>query len=287
MNAFGNVHPLVSVGVPVHNGSETLIRCIESLVNQTYNNIEIIISDNCSNDKTADIGKKYASEYRNVKYYRHAKKLTAVDNFRWVFSVSNGDYFMWAAHDDTRSFNYIEVLLNGMLKNGDCVLAYSDVTYFNESQEWRKSVSNFDHRSLFSRVKSIALGSCVPIYGLIKKNALESYRWYEPVHGPDRAILIYLICCGEFNFFKGAEFKYYSAQEKKSIKQRAYDNFFINSISFARFKESYYCGLAACDAIQSNSRVFHFLIVVYFFGLRIKKNHFNGLLKKLRQLASR
>lgn len=68
-----------------------------------------------------------------------------------------------------------------------------------KKNEWKKSIRNYDFSTINSRVMSVALGSCSsPLYGLIRKNALETYKWYGPVHGFDRAILTHLICRGRF-----------------------------------------------------------------------------------------
>lgn len=276
--------PLVTVGVPVRNGATQLSMALESLINQTYKHIEIVISDNCSNDETRLICESYVESYGNIKYFRHSEVISALENFKWVFSVARGEYFMWAAHDDLRSENYVEVLLDGLLRNGANVLSYTNVNYFNESGEQEKSIRKYDFSTIDSRVIGVALGSCVPIYGIIRRRALENYRWYNPLHGPDRAMLTYLICLGEFSFVDGALLKYYSADKQKTIKQRARENSMKSLVWFPHVQEAWCCCAAASDAINDDllfSRIRLFLII---YAARFKKNRFSFFRKKLKQI---
>ena len=61
---------LVSVGVPVKNGAPQLCRALESVCGQTYKNLEILISDNASSDRTRQIGESYARQDPRVRYHR-------------------------------------------------------------------------------------------------------------------------------------------------------------------------------------------------------------------------
>lgn len=128
-------HPLITIGLPVRNGGQSLRKALNSLLNQTYQNIEIIISDNCSDDKTEEICKTFVKSNGKIRYYRQKKALKAVDNFRVVYELGNGEFFMWAAHDDLRSQDYLETLLALLSGHEDSVLAYtSNVIYFNEKK---------------------------------------------------------------------------------------------------------------------------------------------------------
>ena len=67
--------PLVSIGVPVFNGNPLITETIESLANQDYANIEIIISDNASTDGTDEVCRQAANRYENVKFYRQKENI--------------------------------------------------------------------------------------------------------------------------------------------------------------------------------------------------------------------
>ena len=67
--------PLVTVGIPVYNGEKSILAALKSISDQTYKNIEIIVSDNCSTDRTASIVNSYAKENPNVKLIKQEKSL--------------------------------------------------------------------------------------------------------------------------------------------------------------------------------------------------------------------
>lgn len=105
-------NPLVSIGVPTFNRPDSLKKVINSLLNQTYQNIEIIISDNGSDhpDVPKVVENILATDKENkVRYYRQAENLGAAYNFKYVLDDAKGDYFMWNADDDIRSPDFIEV----------------------------------------------------------------------------------------------------------------------------------------------------------------------------------
>ena len=105
--------PLVSVGMPVRNGARTLERAVRSITGQSYGNLEIVVSDNASSDETPEILRRLAVEDHRIRVVRHETATTALENFRAAFEATTGEFFLWAAHDDLRSTNYVEVLLTG------------------------------------------------------------------------------------------------------------------------------------------------------------------------------
>lgn len=103
-----NHQPLVSIGMPVYNGENYIREAIESILNQSYSNFELIISDNASTDATEQICKNYLNKDDRIKYHRFAKNHGAAKNFNNTFHLSQGKYFKWAAHDDVLEKEYLE-----------------------------------------------------------------------------------------------------------------------------------------------------------------------------------
>ncbi len=90
----------VSVGMPVFNGERYLEGALESLLGQTYENFELVISDNGSTDRTAAICKSYAARDERVRYLRQEKNRGASWNFNKVYLEANAPFFRWASYDD-------------------------------------------------------------------------------------------------------------------------------------------------------------------------------------------
>jgi glycosyltransferase involved in cell wall biosynthesis len=117
--------PLVSIGLPVYNGQNYLSQAIESVLNQTYQNWELIISDNGSTDNTANICNFYAEKDSRIRVYRYEENQGASRNFNRTFEESTGKYFKWLAHDDLLVPENIEKCVGVLEANPDCVLCGS------------------------------------------------------------------------------------------------------------------------------------------------------------------
>src|ERR1700682_6524394 len=88
--------PLVSIGLPVHNAERYLRQALDSLVGQDYPNVEVIVSDNASDDATQQICAEYAQRDARLFYHRVDRNMGAVWNFRRVFELAGGECFMGA-----------------------------------------------------------------------------------------------------------------------------------------------------------------------------------------------
>lgn len=92
--------PKISIGMPVYNGEKYIRDALDSLLNQTFTNFELIISDNASSDETERICRDYLDIDPRITYYRQTENIGASANFDFVLSKAKSSYFMWAAHDD-------------------------------------------------------------------------------------------------------------------------------------------------------------------------------------------
>lgn len=102
----------VSIGLPVYNGEFLIREALDSLLGQSFTDIEIIISDNNSEDGTEAICREYSNKDSRVVYFRQEKNIGAANNFRFVLGKGTGKYFMWAAHDDYWDKKLIENSVN-------------------------------------------------------------------------------------------------------------------------------------------------------------------------------
>lgn len=112
--------PLVSIGIPTYNRPKTLYKTLATITQQTYQNIEVVVSDNCSTgDETETVVKEFMERDPRVRYYRQANNVGMFYNFRFVFQASKGDYFTWAADDDDRTPDFIEACMNKFSEAGE------------------------------------------------------------------------------------------------------------------------------------------------------------------------
>ena len=124
--------PKVSIGLPVYNGQNFLEEALISLLDQTYKDIEIIISDNQSTDRTNEICVDFVSRYPNIRYHRNETNMGAAFNYMKVLELSKGEYFKWAAHDDIISPTFIEKCVHVLDSEPDVILCYSKAKIIDE-----------------------------------------------------------------------------------------------------------------------------------------------------------
>ena len=91
---------LISIVLPVYNGAKFLCESIDSVINQTYKNWELLILDDCSTDETAKIAQKYVEQDSRIRYYLNEKNLRLPRNLNKGFSLAKGDYLTWTSDDN-------------------------------------------------------------------------------------------------------------------------------------------------------------------------------------------
>jgi len=138
MNSL-NLNPKVSVVIPVYNGSNYLREAIESALGQTYENIEVIVVNDGSNDggKTEEIAKSYGNRIRY--FYKENGGVASALNL----GIRNmeGEYFSWLSHDDVYYPNKIEDqirYLYGLEK--DDIIIYSDLELIDNRSKFLRQV---------------------------------------------------------------------------------------------------------------------------------------------------
>ncbi len=127
-----NSEPLVTIGLPTYNRPVGLQKCLESILKQTYSNLEIIISDNCSTDEAVqNVIKQYAEKDGRIKHFRQPVNIGLEENFNFVYAKASADYFTWMSDDDYFDSNYVEVCVQFLEKNADHVLCSGIAKYYS------------------------------------------------------------------------------------------------------------------------------------------------------------
>ena len=114
--------PLVSVIIPLYNCEQYLRSCIESIINQTYENIEILISDDASTDSSLLIAEEFEKKYPSVRIFRQAKNIGLLKNYNFLFEKSEGEFIAIQDSDDWSEPGRIEEQVNIFLQKKDIML---------------------------------------------------------------------------------------------------------------------------------------------------------------------
>ena len=117
--------PRLSIGLPVYNGEAYLADSLEALVGQSFEDFELIISDNASTDGTAEICRRFEALDSRVRYLRQPVNIGAAPNHHFVFQQSSSALFKWAAADDLYARDLLEHCVGMLDERRDVVLAHS------------------------------------------------------------------------------------------------------------------------------------------------------------------
>ncbi|EKE02087.1 MAG: glycosyl transferase, group 2 family protein [uncultured bacterium] len=118
---------LVSIAMATYNGESYLREQLDSIFNQTYKNIEVVVTDDCSTDNTIAILDEYSQKY-NLKYYINERNLGFIKNFERVLPLCNGNYIALSDQDDIWLPEKLEILMSQIR---DYTLVCSDATLIN------------------------------------------------------------------------------------------------------------------------------------------------------------
>jgi glycosyltransferase involved in cell wall biosynthesis len=135
-----NSVPRLSIGLPVYNGENFLAESLEALLGQSYEDFELIISDNASTDATADICRRYAKQDSRIKYVRQPGNIGCAPNHNVLVQQARGELFKWASDDDLYARDLIERCIEALDEYPDVVLAHSWTAMIDGSRTLTKAV---------------------------------------------------------------------------------------------------------------------------------------------------
>lgn len=177
--------PLVTIAVPTYNRPELLKRALTCVANQDYENIEVLVADNCTpGTLVEDVVESFKNKVQYLTFTKHPVNIGAFKNFCSLLDAANGEYFMWLADDDEISSNYVSSLIDLMENNPDAASAVGRwILMVDENSGKNMVASNFPQKSVFARViRFVWKSDDAFFYGLhntavIKKAKFPGYYW--------------------------------------------------------------------------------------------------------------
>ena len=116
---------MVSIGLPVFNSEDTIADAIQTIIDQTYKDWLLIISDNNSSDGTVRIIKEFVQLDNRIKFYQQDKNTGLGMNRYFVLSKANTKYFCWHAGDDLRSEDFLQENIDFLEENSNYIASTS------------------------------------------------------------------------------------------------------------------------------------------------------------------
>lgn len=228
--------PLVSVCVPAYNHEQYIEQCIQSIIDQTYSNIELIVIDDGSKDSTwkklCDLREKCEKRFKNVVFMHQENQGTCITCNRSA-ALAKGKYFSLIASDDASKPSAIEECVNFLEKNPEYVLCLGDNEIIDSEGKrvaWdekrkilplgegyqtfasflmsKKGTPKFDSPD-FGTYATLVQGNYIVNGFLIRKDTFDSVGGYSP-EAPleDWYLMLQLSKCGKFKFIDKILFSY-------------------------------------------------------------------------------
>ncbi len=216
--------PRVTIGLPVYNGENYLAQSVESILSQTFDDFELVISDNASTDSTPDICRDYAARDRRIRYFRQKTNLGCALNSNFVFHQARGEYFKWISHDDLHAPRFVERCVAELDRDSGAIICCprgilidecgreivmrrrKGGNYYTTSSGDELSIRPYDRaRRLDSANPAVRFADlilhtnwCLEIFGLVRVHCLRKTSLHGTYHGTDKRILAELALMGRF-----------------------------------------------------------------------------------------
>ena len=124
--------PLLTIAVPTYNGAKTIRDMMDIMLPQVTDEMEVLVSDNCSTDKTPEIIHEYQKKYGFIRYIRNEENLGADGNFLQCLQKASGDFVMLISDDDIIVEDALGKILSFLKNNPDISLAYLESVAFKD-----------------------------------------------------------------------------------------------------------------------------------------------------------
>lgn len=179
---------LISVVVPIHNAEKYLEKCLNSIIHQTYTNLEIILINDSSADNSERVCFEFMKRDKRIKYFSHNEGSAGLTR-NYGIDRANGEYIVFVDADDFIDEYMCEKLYTAMMENNSqaCFCGYNELSDKNENRVFSKgtNIINYDEEKikndlLFNAVYVENISHKLPLYavwnGMYKVEIIKKYN---------------------------------------------------------------------------------------------------------------
>ena len=189
--------PRVSIGLPTANRAATLAVSLDAILRQTFDDFEVVISDNASTDDTRALCQQMAARDPRIRYSRNEQNLGIVANFNRVIALARGEFFVLATDDDVWEPGFVESLVTLLDRNAKVTLAFSHWDWIDGSGQHIRpgKIGRYHERQhrLTQLLKLAVRGDAHLTLGVQRVSALRKSPGFLPFnadgHGADALVL--------------------------------------------------------------------------------------------------
>jgi glycosyltransferase involved in cell wall biosynthesis len=197
-----NRQPHVSVCLPVYNGENFVREAIESTLEQSFEDFELVISDNASTDGSPDICREFAARDRRVRYWRSDRNRGMAWNYNRTFKLATGRYVVWIGHDDVMRKDYLRQCVAALDADDGVVLCFANTVYIDQDGREINRVDYHDVSDVAKpswRFRNVLIDPmCDPVFGVMRADALKKTRLHGRFADSDRVLLAEMALHGRF-----------------------------------------------------------------------------------------
>ena len=197
-----NAAPRLSIGLAVYNGENYLAESLDALLGQSYDDFELIISDNASTDGTADICRRYEKQDSRIRYIRQPLNIGLAPNHNFVFRQSRGELFKWASHDDLYARDLLKRCVDALDENPQVVLAHSWTALVDDAGAVTKlleyPLATASPRAPERFRSMLFANGGDDVYGIVRADVLRRTALHGSHHHADRTITTDIALLGPF-----------------------------------------------------------------------------------------
>ncbi len=235
---------LISIIVPVYNVEKQLILCIDSLINQTYKNIEIILIDDGSTDKSKNICDEYGKKDKRIKII-HKRNGGLSDARNKGIDIAKGEYILFVDSDDYVSNDIVELLYNNMIEN-ECEISTCSFIPFYEGTKPDTSANNNKEISVFNTSQALEAllyqkNCTTSAWAKLYKTSLFKDIRYPLGKIHEDLPITYILFSKSKKIVISQEKKYYYLLRKNSITGSDFNEKKIEVLDFAAEETRYIC----------------------------------------------
>lgn len=162
---------ILTIAVPTYNGAKTIKNMLSVLLPQIEENVEVLISDNCSTDDTPLIISEYQKEYPSIRYIRNEKNVGADSNFLQCAKMAKGKFVLLISDDDILCEGAVRTIVSYLSRYPNVSLVYMDTVAFQDEYTGIKNTHRYIEfltpleRDIYTQDKSEFLSYCMRLWG--------------------------------------------------------------------------------------------------------------------------
>ena len=281
-----NDEPLISVMIPIYNSEKYIGRCIESVIKQSYKNLEIILIDDGSTDNSGKICDKYGKKDNRIKVF-HEKNSGVAASRNKALDLAGGKYLIFVDSDDFIFPEMIEILHDD-IEEYDTQMAVSDYiegngndfSYEDLSGQLEILFGEEKYRKLFDENK---LSFIVPWGRLYKRELFNGLRYPNGKIHEDEYIAHYILERAESISYSRSKFYYYFKEDEgdSSITQSYFSMKRLDCIGALEDRLDFFKKLGNRDLLTLAYDDFLKRFQYYYYGVKYQFSDKNDLAEEL------